>query len=102
MNEPQSGTITFGLPPVFGHIFLHFVALHQSSRSDQPGLEQLQKYPAQMTGAGVYKQQIDNKIRTQTQCPRHGEKPGINMTQATTTTVLKIQQMYGILHHQQT
>jgi len=24
------------------------------------------------------------------------------MTQATTTTVLKIQQMYGILHHQQT
>ena len=39
---------------------------------------------------------------TQTQYPRHGEKPGINMTQATTTTVLKIQQMYGILHHQQT
>ena len=39
------------LPPVFGHIFLHFVA-HQSSRSDQPGVERLQKYPAQMTGAG--------------------------------------------------
>ena len=37
------------LPPVFGHIFMHFVALHQSSRSDQPGVEQLQKYPAQMT-----------------------------------------------------
>ena len=32
---------------------------------------------------------------TQTQYPRHWEKPGINMTQATTTTVLKIQ-------HQQT
>ena len=35
--------------PVFGHIVLHFVALHQSSRSDQPGVEQLRKYPAQMT-----------------------------------------------------
>ena len=29
------------LPPGFGHILLHFVALHQSSRSDQPGVEQL-------------------------------------------------------------
>ena len=41
------------LPPVFGHIFLHFVALHQSSRSDQHGVEQLQKYPAQMTWVPV-------------------------------------------------
>ena len=29
------------LPPGFGHILLHFVALHQSIRSDQPGVEQL-------------------------------------------------------------
>ena len=40
---------------------------------------------------------------TQTQYPRPGEKPGINMTPvATTTAVLKTQQMYRILHHQQT
>ena len=41
------------LPPGFGHILLHFVALHQSSRFDQPGVEQLQKYPAQMTWVPV-------------------------------------------------
>ena len=40
---------------------------------------------------------------TQIQYPRHREKRGINMTHATTTTaVLKIQLLYGILHHQQT
>ena len=39
---------------------------------------------------------------TQTRYPRHGEKPGINMTQAITTAILKTQQMYRILHHQQT
>ena len=57
---PVSGRTTTGTsrflllwsaPTRFGHIFLHFVA-HQSSRSDQPGVERLQKYPAQMTGAG--------------------------------------------------
>ena len=32
----------------------------------------------------VYTRQIDN---TQTQYPTHGEKPGINMTQATTILV---------------
>ena len=36
----------------------------------------------------IYTRQIDNKIQnTQTQYPPHGEKPGINMTQATTTFV---------------
>ena len=34
------------LPPGFGHILFHFVSLHQSIRFDQPGVEQLHKYPA--------------------------------------------------------
>ena len=50
----------------------------------------------------MYIHTTNRQQNTQTQYPQHGEKPGINMTQATTTTVLKIQQMYGILHHQQT
>ena len=51
----------------------------------------------------TYIHTTNRQQNTQTQYPRHGEKPGLNMTQATTTTtVLKIQQMYGILHHQQT
>ena len=50
----------------------------------------------------MYIHTTNRQQNTQTQYPRHGEKPGLNMTQATTTTtVLKIQQMYGILHHQQ-
>ena len=48
----------------------------------------------------IYTRQIDNKILTQ--YPPHGEKPGINMTKATTTAVFfkKTQQMYRNLHHQ--
>ena len=48
----------------------------------------------------MYTHTTNRQQNTQTQYPRHGEKPGINMTQATTTTVLKMQQMYGILHQQ--
>ena len=48
----------------------------------------------------IYTRQIDNKILIQYR--RHREKPGINMTQATTTIVLKIQLLYRISHHQQT
>ena len=49
----------------------------------------------------IYIHTTNRQQNTQTQYPRHGEKPGINMTQAT-TAVLKTQQMYRILHHQQT
>ena len=49
----------------------------------------------------IYIHTTNRQQNTQTQYPRHREKPGLNMTQATTTTVLKIQ-LYGILHHQQT
>ena len=50
----------------------------------------------------MYIHTTNRQQNTQTQYPRHREKPGLNMTQAATTTVLKIQLMYGILHHQQT
>ena len=44
-GRTPTGTSRFSLlwclPPGFGHILLHFVALHQSIRSDQPGVEQL-------------------------------------------------------------
>ena len=50
----------------------------------------------------IYIHTTNRQQNTQTQYPRHGEKPGINMTQATTTAVLETQQMYKILHHQLT
>ena len=37
----------------------------------------------------MYIHTTNRQQNTQTQYPRHREKPGINMTQATTTTVLK-------------
>ena len=50
----------------------------------------------------IYTHTTNRQQNTQIQYPRHREKPLIiNMTQATTTTVLKIQLLYGILHHHQ-
>ena len=50
-GRTPTGTSRFSLlwclPPGFGHILLHFVALHQSIRFDQPGGGNT--YPAQMT-----------------------------------------------------
>ena len=42
------------LPSGFGYILLHFVALHQSIRSDQPGVEQLHKYPDDVGAGGKW------------------------------------------------
>ena len=47
----------------------------------------------------TYIHTTNRQQNTQTQYPRHAEIPGINMTQATTTAVLKTQQMYTTSKH---
>ena len=66
--------------------------------------QEVNQSPAQTKpyNTNIYIHTTNRQQNTQTQYPRHGEKPGINMTQATTTAVLRTQHMYRILHHQRT
>ena len=62
----------------------------QVARHNQPNMSEY-----------IYIPTTNRQQNTQIQYPRHRKKPWINTAQATTTAVLKIKLLYGILHHYQ-
>ena len=56
--EPPDSRYFGQLSPGFGHILLHFVALHQSIRSDQPGVKEYTLY--QVLGMVCFYKKLKN------------------------------------------